>query len=78
MLEWLKQEGLTEEMIRRALNAKSLESVVVENGKLIYVRDGKPFAELDPETGYIRDVKTRLIVAMLDASGSILPIIPAQ
>ena len=78
MLEWLKQEGLTEEMIKRALNAKSLESVVVENGKLIYVRDGEPFAELDPETGYIRDVKTRLIVAMLDASGSILPIIPAQ
>ena len=76
-VEWLENNDVTTEMIRRALGKKSLESVVVENGKLIYVRDGKAIAEYNPETGYITDITTGLIVAEMDESGNILPIIPA-
>ena len=75
-IEWLKTGEVTLEMIERALGAKSLESIVMENNKLVYVRDGKAYATYDPETGYITDTETGLIVAMVDESGVIQPILP--
>ena len=75
-IKWLETGEVTIDMIRRALSAKSLESIVMENNELVYVRDGKAYATYNPETGYITDNATGLIVAMVDESGAILPILP--
>ena len=76
LVDWLAQSGLTSEAIARALNASTLEAITLENNQLVYVRTGEVIATLNPATNYITDVETGLIVAMMDASGSILPVLP--
>ena len=76
LVDWLAQSGLTSEVIARALNASTLEAITLENNQLVYVRTGEVIATLNPATNYITDVETGLIVAMMDASGSILPVLP--
>lgn len=75
ILEWLRaDEEITDEMLNRALGAKSLESMVIEDGELIYVRNGRVYATVDPETGDLVDLNSGLVIATVDmSSGKIKP-----
>ncbi len=75
ILEWLRaDEEITDEMLRRALGAKSLESMVIEDGELIYVRTGRVYATVDTETGDLVDLNSGLVIATVDmSSGKIKP-----
>lgn len=75
LVEWLNATEVTPEMLDRAMNAKSLESMVIEDDALIYVRNGKVYARYDAATGYLIDDATGLIVARVDLeSGMIYPV----
>lgn len=56
---WMKQGFVTEQMIARAKAAKSLDSLVLENNSLVYVRTGEIIAELNRETGALTDAGGR-------------------
>lgn len=75
LLEWLRaDEDITAEMLTRALGAKSLESMVLEDGELIYVRNGRVYATVDSETGDLVDLNSGLVIATVDmSSGKIKP-----
>ena len=74
LLTWVRAGGVTMQMLERALGAKSLESMVFEDGKLIYVRTGEVFATYNAETGELIDCDSGLVVATLDmSSGKIRP-----
>ncbi|MBR5560615.1 MAG: CHAP domain-containing protein [Clostridia bacterium] len=75
ILEWLRaDEEITDEMLRRALGAKSLEAMVIEDGELIYVRTGRVYATVDAETGDLVDLNSGLVIATVDmSSGKIKP-----
>lgn len=75
LVKWLNEGGVSEEMLTRAMNAKSLESMVIENDALVYVRDGKVYATYDAASGYLVDSKTGKVVAYVDmATGMIYPV----
>mgnify|MGYP004659011693 CR=1 FL=1 len=74
---WLNQQPVTEAMLARAMQADSLESVVLEDGKLVYVRTGKTVASLNGD-GYLIDEETGLIVAVMDGPGNIVPVVPGS
>ena len=75
LVQWLNSTEVTPEMLDRAMNAKSLESMVIENDALIYVRNGKVYARYDAATGYLIDDATGLVVARVDLeSGMIYPV----
>ena len=75
LIDWLEQGECTPEMILRALNAGSLESVVFEGNQLVYVRTGEVLATYDPESGLIIDAEMQIPVGVLNReSGEILPI----
>ena len=74
---WLNQQPVTEAMLTRAMQADSLESVVLEDGKLVYVRTGKTVASLNGD-GYLIDEETGLIVAVMDGPGNIVPVVPGS
>ena len=63
LVEWLNTETVDIDMLDRALSAKSLESMGLEDDPLIYVRNGKIYARYDAETGYLIDEATGLVVA---------------
>ena len=71
---WMNQQTVTEAMLARALQAESLESVVLEDGKLVYVRTGKAVASLNGD-GYLIDEETGLIVAVMDDQSNIVPVV---
>lgn len=74
-LAWMEETGATEEMIDRARNAKSLESMVLEGNKLIYVRTGEAVAYYDAETGVLTDIESDMDIAKVDkAQNVVLPI----
>jgi len=65
----------TEEMIERAQRASSLESLMLEGTKLIYVRTGECVATYDPQTSILTDSKTGFAIGALDIeTGAILPV----
>ena len=73
--EWLNTADVTDDMLARALNATSLESLVLEGEALVYVRTGETLATYDAETGYLIDVELNIPVGMLDReTGAIKPI----
>ena len=73
-IAWLEAGEVTTEMIRRALNAGSLESVVVEeDNQLFYVRTGEALATYDPATGLLTDAHYRMPFARL-VDGVIQPL----
>ena len=73
--EWLNTADVTDDMLARALNAASLESLVLEGEALVYVRTGETLATYDAETGYLIDVELNIPVGMLDReTGAIKPI----
>ena len=74
-IEWMNETEVTEEMLVRAMNAKSLDSMVIENDVVLYVRTGEVYARIDQENGYMIDEKTGLIIAVVDMeNGMIYPI----
>jgi len=63
---WAEETGATPEMVERALNASSLESIVIEGDKLIYVRTGETVAYYDAESGELREPRYYVLFAYLD------------
>ena len=73
--QWLNETEATEDMLARAMAAKSVDSMVVEGDEVVYVRTGKVYARIDRVTGYLIDEETGLVVARVDLeNGMIYPI----
>lgn len=66
LVDWLNAGEVTDEMLFRAMNTRSLESLTIEDGKLIYVRTGKSIANYDSETGALRESEFGVVVAYVD------------
>lgn len=65
LVDWLKSGDVTEDMLERAMNARSLESVVIEGDKLVYVRTGKGIALYDAETNAMIDLETGEVIGFV-------------
>ena len=70
--EWLNDGEVTMEMLERALEAKSLESLVIEGDALIYVRSGEKIATYNAATGELVDDRLSLTVATVDATNGLI------
>ena len=66
IVEWMATTDVTDDMLERALNASSLESVVIEGSDLIYVRTGEKVGTYNAETGAIKEKSLGLVVAYVD------------
>lgn len=74
-IDWMSEQTVTEEMLARAMNAESLDSLVLEGDYLIYVRTGVTYAYIDRETGYLIDDASGLILGIVDLeTGTLQPI----
>lgn len=62
-VNWLINERPSLEMIARAIHVGSLDKIVLEGNYFVDVRTGKNVAFVAPETGYVIDMNTQLIVA---------------
>ena len=69
---WAEEVGATPEMIERARNAASLDSLVYEDGYFVYVRTGMVIAYFDAETGLVYDIDMLLPVAAFDVDSNML------
>ena len=76
LVDWMHETDVTEDMLARAICTGSLNLLTIEGDELVYVRTGKAVARIDRETNCIVDDETGLIVAFIDADGSIVPIVP--
>jgi len=77
IVEWMasSEVPVTEEMLQRALSAPTLDSMVIEDDEVVYVRTGEVFARIDKNTGYMIDERTGLVIAVVDMeNGLIYPI----
>ncbi len=74
MVEWLQQDGLTADMICRALNTSTLDAITLENNELIYVRIGEMIASYDPETGIVVDAEMGIPVGRI-VNGKLSPLV---
>ena len=74
LVEWMNETEVTEDMLARAVKAGDLSLAVLEDGRLVYVRTGKAIARY--ENGCIIDDETGLIVAYVDETGAIVPVVP--
>ena len=75
IIEWAASVLADEEMIQRALKAPTLDSLVIENDALIYVRTGEKIATYNAATGELIDDETGAVVAIVDmASGMVYPV----
>ena len=63
--EWLNTADVTDDMLARALNATSLESLVLEGEALVSVRDGQTVADYDAETGALIARATGLTLSLI-------------
>ena len=73
-MTWLNAADVTDAMLSRALNAGSLDALVLEGDVLVYVRTGEVYANYDAATGYLTDCATGLTIAYIDAAtGTIRP-----
>lgn len=57
---WQSEQEVTEEMMLRAMNASSLQSIMVEGIELVYVYTGQVLAHYDAETNMVIDAATGL------------------
>ena len=75
LLQWIQEVDATEEMIARAMNAKSLDSLVIEGSNVVHVRSGAVVAYFDAETGYMTDAVSGIVVARVDMeTGMVFPV----
>ena len=75
LVAWLNEQPADMEMLTRAMSAKSLESLVIEDDKLVYVRDGSTIAYYNAETGELIDACYGLTVATVDLeAGMVYPV----
>jgi len=72
LVQWMNEGEVTEKMLVRAMNAKSLESMVIEDELVVYVRTGEVYARIDKATGYMIDENTGLVIAMVDMENSLI------
>ncbi len=77
-VEWLEKGNVTPEMIKRALNAGSLESVVIEDGKLVYVRTGEVLTTYDAERNLLIDAKWQVPIASVDPETGVITPLPLE
>jgi len=76
IVEWMNTTTVTDEMLERALNASSLESIVIEGSDLIYVRTGEKVGTYNAETGAIKEKSLGLVVAYVDPeSNTVRPVV---
>ena len=72
---WVDETNPTDEMIERAEEAKSLDSLVIENGFLLHVRTGNPIALYNEETGELFDLEEQRVIAIYDKeTGMVMPV----
>ena len=76
LVQWMNAREVTEEMLVRAMNAESIESIVVEGDQLIYVNTGEPYATYDAQTGIVTHKALNIPFAVIE-NGEIKPISPA-
>jgi len=75
LVAWLNEQPADMAMLTRAMSAKSLESLVIEDDKLVYVRDGSTIAYYNAETGELIDACYGLTVATVDLeAGMVYPV----
>lgn len=67
---WQSEQEVTEEMMLRAMNASSLQSIMVEGDVLVSVYTGQPIATYDAETGMVTDIATGLQFHMDELTAS--------
>jgi len=72
LVQWMNEGGVTEEMLARAMSAKSLDSMVIEDDVVLYVRTGEVYARIDKATGYMIDERTGLIIAVVDMENGLI------
>ena len=77
-VEWLENNDVTSDMIKRALGAKSLESVVIEDGKLVYARTGEVLATYDAERNLLIDAKWKVPIASVDPETGVITPLPLE
>lgn len=68
LTEWINSVDVSMEMLVRAMNANSLNSLVLEDGVLISVYTGEPVADFDAESGKLIDRAAGITVAIYDAA----------
>ena len=74
LVDWLNAQDVRDEsMLRRAMSAGSLESIVIEGANVVYVRTGEIVATYDAQTGAIVDADCGLTVAYV-VDGAIRPL----
>ena len=75
LIRWINEGNVTMDMLNRAMSAKSIDSMTLENDTLVYVRNGKVYARYDSATGAVTDEETGLVVAYMDAqTGMMYPV----
>ena len=75
LIRWINEGSVTMDMLNRAMSAKSIDSMTLENDTLVYVRNGKVYARYDSATGAVTDEETGLVVAYMDAqTGMMYPV----
>ena len=75
LVAWMNEAEVTDEMLKRAMGASSVDSMVVEEDALVYIRTGEVYARIDQATGCMIDEASGLVVAIVDMeNGLIYPI----
>ncbi len=75
VIGWINEGNVTMEMLNRAMSARSIDSMMLENNTLVYVRNGKVYARYNAATGAVTDEETGLVVAYIDArTGMMYPV----
>lgn len=64
--QWVNESGATMEMLHRAMKSTSLESLIIENNKLIYVRTGEAIATFHPDTCELWDDEHNVLIGVVD------------
>lgn len=67
LVTWLNENEVTQDMLNRAAVTTSLESLVIENDELVYVRSGVAIASYDASTGIVTDYQYGIPVGTIDS-----------
>lgn len=75
IVEWVNANEVTQEMVVRAMDAKTLDTLVIEGSNVIHVRTGAVVAYFDEVTGYMTDAVSGIAVARVDMeTGMVYPV----
>lgn len=65
LASWLSDEDITEEMLTRAMNAPSLDSLVIEGEWLVHVRTGEDIAYYNTRTNALVSAETGKVLGFV-------------